>query len=381
MITFAPKSKIIPIMKFFKISIFILSAALFFACQQQSSQNFTLTGKTQATGMAYLQDRVSGKMVTLDSVAIENGSFTFTGSLQYPQMLYLRIDGVPGRLGIFMENAPIQIAVESLEPLQFTVKGSQSHEIFEGLTTLLVPVEESMRNLEKEILDAEVLGNTEQANRLREAFDKAELSRKEMVKEYIKPFSNMTVAVFIANRQLQHGASPEELREIFSGFNKSLKGTLYYDEMETSVIALERVAIGQPAVDFTLADTEGNQVSLSDLQGKVVLISFWASWCPYCRKSNPELVKVYKKFAGRNFEVLGVSLDRNREAWLKGVEEDGLKWIHVSDLVGWQSGPAAKYAVRSIPQNVLVDVKGTIIGRNLKYSELEAILENMLRGV
>jgi len=363
--------------------LFILPVVLLFACQQQKTNNFTLTVKTDAsvTGLAYLQDRVAGLMVTLDSVALENGTFTFTGSLECPQMLYLRIDGIPGRIGVFMENAPMVVNIESIEPLNFTVSGSESHAIFDNLTAILAPLDMNIRNLQKEILDAEVLGNTEESNRLRDANEQAEQARKNTVIEFIGQHNSKTVAVFIANRQLQHGASPEELRAIFSVFDPSLKGTRYYDEMEKSVIALERVAIGRPAVDFTLKDVNDNDVSLSDLRGNIVLISFWASWCPYCRQSNPDLVKVYEKFGGKNFEVLGVSLDRNKEAWLKGIEEDGLKWVHVSDLAGWQSGPAAEYAVRSIPQNVLIDANGTIIGRNVKYPELEKILENMLKGV
>jgi peroxiredoxin len=363
--------------------ILLSMAVAVFACQETPKESFVLKGNIegQESGIVYLQDRVSGLMVKLDSANIENGSFTFEGQMEYPQMYYLSIDGVPGRIGVFMENSVIEIKVEGKEPLVYNVSGSNSHNIFQQLTELIEPHEAKIRILEAEIMNAEVAGDIDETQRLRDQVAQTEGQMKAEIKEFVTSHKDKTVAVFIATRQLMHGTSAAELREIFSVFDPSLKGTRYYDEMETSVLTMERVATGKPAVDFTLNDQNGEEVSLSDLRGKVVLISFWASWCPYCRVSNPDLVKVYSKYGGEKFEVLGVSLDRDHAAWLKGIEEDGLKWIHVSDLKGWQSGPAAEYAVRSIPQNVLIGADGTILDRNVKYHELGARLDGLLKEI
>ncbi len=358
----------------------LLLVFAFFACQNIEQESYTLTGKldNQTTGMVYLQDRVSGQMIPLDSASIENGTFTLEGTMDYPQMYYLQIEGVPGRLSIFMENSDIDLTITQREPLVYEVTGSESHDIYQELNQLVEPYEEKLRSLQKEVINAEIAGDTPTADQLREKIAQTEELQKAEVKRFISLHNDKSVAVFIATRQLMHGAGPDELREIFALFDPSLKGTRYYDEMEISVLTMERVANGKPAVDFTLDNPQGEKVSLSDLRGNVVLISFWASWCPYCRESNPELVKVYEKYGDDKFEVLGVSLDRNHEAWVKGIEEDGLQWIHVSDLKGWQSDPAAEYAVRSIPQNVLVGADGTILGRNLKYYELDEKLEDLL---
>jgi peroxiredoxin len=363
--------------------IIILTAIAFFACQPAEKGNFTLTGFVdgQETGMVYLQDRVAGLMIDLDSTTIENGVFILEGQMEYPQMYYLRVEGVPGRVALFMENANMEIKIEQREPINFIVSGSKSHDIYMEFNSLMEPFDENLRAMQQQLVELELADNAVEVEKVREKIAATEKDKRDQVVEFVRRYGQTTVAVFIASRNLLRGPTPKEIREVFSGFDTELKGTRYYDEFEASLLALERVDIGMPAVDFTLASVTGEEVSLSDYRGKVILISFWASWCPYCRVSNPDLVKVYDKFKDQNFEVIGVSLDRNHEAWVKGIEEDGLQWVHVSDLKGWQSGPASEYAVRSIPQNVLIDAQGIIIGRDIKYNDLEIELEALLKEV
>jgi len=361
----------------------VITAITIFGCQNQSEESYVLTGSIEGKqeGMAYLRDRVSGLMVDLDSAKIENGKFVIEGKIDAPELLYVQIDGVAGRIGVFMENSPIELKIESVEPLEYTVSGSESHDILEGINGVVAGHDEKLRMLDEKISNAEKAGDTELANSKREEYDNLGKERRGEVKNYINQYADMPVSVYIATRQLSHGADAVELRSIFSTFDPVLSGTRYYDAMATNVETLERVAPGQPAVDFTLENTQGEEVSLSDYRGQVVLISFWASWCPYCRVENPNLVKVYDEFGGDKFTVLGVSLDRNKEAWLKGIEEDGLEWEHVSDLEGWRSGPANLYAIRSIPQNVLIGADGTILERNVKYHELGEKLQTLFAEI
>src|SRR5438445_9296145 len=107
-------------------------------------------------------------------------------------------------------------------------------------------------------------------------------------------------------------------------------------------------AIGPEALDFTQNDINGNPVSLSSFKGKYVLVDFWASWCRPCRAENPNVVKAYNKFKNKNFTILSVSLDQDKNAWIKAIERDGLKWNHVSDLQQWRNDVAVQYHVQSI---------------------------------
>jgi peroxiredoxin len=126
-------------------------------------------------------------------------------------------------------------------------------------------------------------------------------------------------------------------------------------------------------------DTNGNPVSLSSKFGqKLLLVDFWASWCGPCRQENPNVVKVYGKFHDKGFDVFGVSLDQDKENWLKAIADDKLTWTHVSDLQYWNNAAAKLYAVNSIPSNFLLDQNGTIIGRNLRGEDLEKKVSEVL---
>ena len=150
---------------------------------------------------------------------------------------------------------------------------------------------------------------------------------------------------------------------------------------------MKPLAYGQTAPDFTLPDLNNVDISLSDLKGKIVLIDFWASWCGPCRRENPKLVKLYNQFSKSNFEILSVSLDgtqRQKEpkkAWKEAIEQDNLsKWIHVSELNGWETHVRALYNFTSIPYTILLNEKGEIVGKNLKGEQLENKIKDLING-
>lgn len=138
--------------------------------------------------------------------------------------------------------------------------------------------------------------------------------------------------------------------------------------------------IGDVAPEIKLPTPAGDSISLSSLRGKAVLIDFWASWCGPCRKENPNVVKAYNEFKdkeytiGKGFTIYGVSIDRDYNSWIKGIETDGLNWTNVSDLKYWNSPFIALYDVKGIPSNFLIDKNGVIVAKNLRGELLEETL-------
>lgn len=138
------------------------------------------------------------------------------------------------------------------------------------------------------------------------------------------------------------------------------------------------IDIGSEAIDIVLPTPAGDTLRLSDYKGQYVLLDFWASWCGPCRRENPNVVKMYKKYKEKGFVVFSVSLDKNKESWEKAIQQDGLIWpTHVSDLKYWQSAPAQDYKVHSIPHSFLIDPEGKIIAANLRGESLESKLKEI----
>lgn len=152
--------------------------------------------------------------------------------------------------------------------------------------------------------------------------------------------------------------------------------------MESTQIQLEELRLnpdGDRAPELAYNNPDGELMKLSDLRGQVVLVDFWASWCGPCRLENPNVVAAYEKYKDKGFTIFSVSLDNNKEAWVKAIEADNLDWpYHVSDLKGWGSEAAALYDVTSIPASFLLDASGRIIDQNLRGERLEQRLQEIL---
>lgn len=169
------------------------------------------------------------------------------------------------------------------------------------------------------------------------------------------------------------------IASIYNKLNPALLTSDMGKELAQRIRSKSITAIGAEAPAFTLNDVNGKAVSLSDLKGKLVLVEFWASWCSPCRAENPNLVKQYKLYKEKGFEVIAVSLDSDKAKWADAIAKDGLPWIHVSDLKGWNNAVGRLYGVRGVPASFLVSTEGKILATDLRGESLNTKLAEIYK--
>jgi len=209
----------------------------------------------------------------------------------------------------------------------------------------------------------------------RRTFDAGE---KSDLLNFVKTHPASPVSLYILKHDEAYYPDYNKLAPYFYALSAALKNTAFGKQYADMLAGLRRTRLGTQAPDFTMADTNGKKVPLSAFKGKYVLVDFWASWCKPCREENPSIVKAYNQFGGKNFIVLGVSLDKTKEAWLKAITDDNLIWTQVSDLNFWNNAAAQLYSVKAIPQNFLLSPQGNIIAKNLFGEQLTKKLKELL---
>jgi len=208
-------------------------------------------------------------------------------------------------------------------------------------------------------------------------YDAIMADQKAYIAKFIKD-NPSSFACLAAIQQLPYEEYTSCYTTLDDALTKAYPTSQYVTMFHTDVVNLKRVAIGSPAPDFTLPDTDGKDFSLSSLKGKVVLIDFWASWCGPCRASLPGIVAIYNKYKDKNFAMLSVSLDKDKDHWLAGIKQFGLTWTNVSDLKYWDSKVVRLYGFDGIPFSVIVGADGNIVAKGLEVPAVDAKLESLL---
>lgn len=319
-----------------------IAALAFTLAHAQEKSTLHLSGTTNgvSTGKVYLHKFIDKYYTVIDSARIQKGTFSFSTKTVLPEVYGISFGTKDSPYMLFLDKNQITIKLDSVDQYRNTqVNGSAQHALF------------------------------------------VQYKQQEDVKidQFIKQYPSSIVAVYALYRDFSYRLTPAEIQANIKLLAPALQKTNYVQVLNNLIKTWDKVAVGKQAPEFSAKTPEGTTVSLSNRLGKgYLLIDFWASWCSGCRKENPGIVKVYNKYKDKGFDILGVSLDRTKDKWIKAIADDHLDWTQVSELKFWQSDAVTKYGIRVIPSNVLVDSKGTIVARNLFGEDLDKLLYQLL---
>jgi peroxiredoxin len=361
-----------------KVLVFI-AAIVFFACSRQE-KGFEITVNLEgAEGQILLEKRGSSQWIPLDTADILDGTAVLKGEVDTPEDHYLSVLGQRAKTILFVENAKMTVSgnVENLE--QIAVTGSQTHNEYNQVNNQIQEIGEEYMALYQQAREAATAGDTAKASQLMVQVEEMYESTNNMQADFVRNNPGSYAAPYFLSR-VQYGMEVDELDNLVSALDPKLKEVPSIVALTERIEKLKTVAVGQVAPDFTMNDQDGNPVKFSDIykQNEYTLLDFWAAWCGPCRQENPNIVAIYNDYKDKGFSVFGVSLDRDRDAWLKAIDDDNLTWPHVSDLAYWQNAAAQMYAVNSIPASLIVDKNGKIIAKDKRDEALREAVSELL---
>lgn len=375
--------------------LFAAVALAFFSCQSKKGSSFTIEGSLQNNHakMIYLEQNLPNRerpLIVDSAQPNAAGAFTLKATADEEGLYSLRTDQSPYPFAVVINDVK-KIKVDAdLSKFSdvYTVSGSPASQSLIEFDKKIGKETQTMQQLVQHYNSLAQTSPSDSLSQTRiDSLKAADSVQFENISENLKSYiidlpnqsNNAALVIYavdlfqqIAERSGMKGFSQMEIAEIVNRSLKKFPGNTVLKEWKKTVRS-------NKAPDFTLPDTSGKATALSSFKGKYVLVDFWASWCKPCRFENPNVVAAFNQFRDKNFTILGVSLDDNRQAWLKAIQADGLTWNHVSDLKGWDNGAAILYGVRSIPYNLLLDPDGNIIAEDVRGKELFETLNKFLK--
>jgi len=383
-----------------------LKAALSFAglclitaCANAQVANFTITVKiTRPINgyKAFLQYVKAGEnQPSIDSAAYVNGQFEIKGKTQNPQKAFLYVEKgnngfkpsyIQKPISVYLEKGNIVVTTTNAILIynkevvkEATFSGTPLNDDYQGYWNILnvfKPRLDSLRDLFRKAYQDK---NSAELDKINPAFKQMEAETQKAEEDYFYKHLNSLVSLDWLKQSFNIAQNKSKVVAMFSKMSPAVKKSVDGKAYSDLLTATSSVEIGGIAPDFSAKNIKGEHVTLSSYRGKYVLLDFWASWCAPCRKENPNVLKAYNNFKGKNFTVVSFSMDESKKSWENAVEKDALPWSQISDLLAWQGPVSHLYGINGIPANFLIDPQGKIIAKDLRGDALDAELSKILK--
>jgi len=339
----------------------------------------TFTGS--ANTLVFLSELTTAKLIVTDTVRTDaKGRFEFNTPLNKTSLFFVTFDqpqppGVPVVLG---PGSKLTLHMEQGDFIKTKVKGDWVNDDMKGLYDIYIGHNQKQAEFNERVSKIDpATASAEQRSSIQKEYQQNQITMVKDIENFVSTHKGSLVSYFAATYIIPK--TPISLTEkALAQMKKDAPDLAETTELQDRLDSVKPLDIGGKAPEISLVSPDGEEVKLSSLRGKVVLIDFWASWCGPCRRENPNVVQAYAKYKDKGFEIYGVSLDKDMRKWKYAIEKDGITWIQVSDLKGWSNVAAKRYKVSSIPQTFLLDREGRIIAKNLRGAALEAKLAEVL---
>ena len=330
-------------------------------------------------GRLYMLARSSEESTdTLGSCDFKKGKFELKAVADEPLLVQLVVEGFSGGFTLFAEPGTLYKAYLCDGP-DFYINGGKLNSAY----TVHMRKSDSLRAVIEE------LQTTYDAYRSSRKFRSASLVNDTLKREkdYLREFTtgfladndNVISAYTIYSNIVMRDAALKETKSMYASLGEGAKNSQYGRMIKERIDRLAKTQGGAKAPDFTLPDAKGNEVTMSTVKGKIKIIDFWASWCGPCRLNNPALKALYEEYHPKGLEIIGVSLDTNKANWEKAIEKDGLTWINVSSLKGWNCDVVRLYNITGVPSVLVLDENNNIIATGLRGEQLKMFLHENLK--
>ena len=358
-----------------KLGLMAMAALMMVACQNKNAYTISGSYESAVEGDSVNLQLVEGrKLVDLQKVPVVNGKFEFKGVADSVQIAAITIGDAFCQL--FLEPGEIKI---NLVPNQMTFAlGTPNNNAYESFMSDMKALEDEYAEITQSAQNPE-LSDAEKAN-VRKLMGEFEEKYYQALKNSIADNVGNDFGLYnLCNSYYYY--TPEELAPVLEGYIAAFPTDTRLQRIKANNDLSLETAVGKQFKDFEMADTEGNMHKLSEYiaANKVTLIDFWASWCGPCRQEMPAVKDAYEVYSKEGFGIIGISLDNNKEAWVKAIADLGMEWPQLSDLQGWNCAGSKLYGVNSIPATVLVAQDGTILAKNLRGEAIKEKLAEILK--
>jgi len=319
---------------------------------------------------------------TLDTLTVNKGTFDLKTQISEPEFHFIQIEGQNTTFPFIAENGTVSLEIYKDSIGLSKATGTVSNDDFMKYKSETKVYIESLNGIGNDLQQALILKDSLLAQDLQQQYQEVRVQIQDYELDFLKAAPNSLLSILILERFVANKVLPnEEAKALFEGLSDRIKNTKSGRAVKQQVEKAPEAEVGQLAPEFEGPSPDGNSFALKSNLGKITIIDFWASWCRPCRVENPNLVQLYRKNRNKGLSIVGVSLDKDKNKWIKAIEDDGLTWSHVSNLQFWNDPIAKLYKVTAIPATFVLDENGVIIAKDLRGIELYNKVEELLNKI